>query len=150
MQTTYIPQIVSTGSHFLDRWRVDGDQNFAWFPENLLPQVQVSIPIRLHIGNASFGQVHIEKRHGHWLRRLNTTATLLVWQQLQKTGLVYASDKAGALKLNFCMSPQSLMVLELREKPEPYFSVVTLYEYQRRVDGQYLGRYRPKKEHTQK
>ncbi|MEY4978028.1 MAG: hypothetical protein RLZZ352_298 [Pseudomonadota bacterium] len=101
------------------------------------------IPIRLHVGNLAFGQIHIDRKHGNWLRTHASDAKALVWSKLQSPAQVYASDKAGALKLSFRFAPEALMVLEYREALRAYLSVVTLYQHPRHVDGQNIGRYRP-------
>jgi hypothetical protein len=134
-----------TGSGIRDLWLVDGSADFGFFPQSLMRELNAStpLPIRLHVGNRAFGQVHIDQKHGHWLATLKSDAAALVWAKLKTPAQVYASDKAGALKLSFRFAPEALMVLEYREASRAYLSVVTLYQHPRHVDGQHLGRYRP-------
>lgn len=140
-----MPVFSCTGSSIGDIWLADGCSDFAFFPQSLMRELNASapIPICLHVGNLAFGQVHIDHRHKHWLATLQSDAKSLVWAKLQTSAQVYASDKAGALKLSFRFAPEALMVLEYREGPNAYLSVVTLYQHPRHVDGQHIGRYRP-------
>lgn len=140
-----MPVFSCTGSAIRDLWLADDRSDFAFFPQSLMRELNASapLPIRLHVGNSAFGQVHIDQRHGHWLTTLQSDAKAMVWARLQTSAQVYASDKASALKLSFRFAPTALMVLEYREGPNPYLSVVTLYQHPRHVDGQHIGRYRP-------
>jgi hypothetical protein len=140
-----MPVFTCPGSGIRDLWQANGTSDFAFLPQSLMRELNATapLPIRLHVGNLAFGQVHIDHKHGHWLRKLQSDSKTLVWSKLQMPAQVYASDKSGALKLSFRFTPEVLMVLEYREAPSAYLSVVTLYQHPRNVDGQHLGRYRP-------
>jgi hypothetical protein len=146
-----MPEFTSTGTKKHDLWLVDNSKDFAWFPDNLLDTVTEPAPIRLHVGDFAFGQVHIDNAQGRqaWLQKLKTNTPTLVWEKLQFPAQVYLSDKLGALKLSFRHSPEAVMVLEWRTNGS-YFSVVTIYSHPTRLDGQSIGRYRPSKPPTNK
>lgn len=139
-----MPVFTCTGTKKTDLWLADGSENFAWFPGNLLTTLTEPAPIRLHVGDFAFGQVHIDNAPGRaaWLKKLKTDTPSLIWGKLQHRAPVYLSDKPGALKLSFRFSPEALMVLEWRNSGG-YFSVVTIYSHPTHLDGQHIGRYRP-------
>jgi hypothetical protein len=141
-----VPQFTKTGEEHSDLWIVNGNCNFGWFPAGRVPGIDIEIPIRLHIGNAVFGEYHIKTKHGAWLQKLKTEAQHMVWQKLQTSGHIYATEAEKKNKLSLRINPEALMVLELRKhRAEYYFSVVTLYAHPKQIDGRSLGRYIPKK-----
>lgn len=137
-----MPVFIPTGNTPNDFWQADGNIDFALFQAGRFGKYPEVMPIRLHVGNAAFGQTHIDFRHSVWLQSLKTQSYSLVWEKLQMPAAIYESDKENACKFSFRFSPESLMVIELHKSQE-YFSVVTLYSHPRQIDGRHLGRYKP-------
>lgn len=139
-----MPVFTCTGTQKHDLWLVDGSKDFAWFPGGIVPEFPIDLPIRLHVGDNLFGDVHITKKHGHWVSKVGLPVPELVWKKLQTGGFIYSAEKEQRLNFSLRISPDSLMVLDWRSvKAEAYFSVVTLYAHPSKVDGMVLGRYRP-------
>jgi hypothetical protein len=135
-----MPVFSCTGTKWHDLWQVDGSNELAWFPGGVVAEFPEPAPIRLHVGNAAFGQIHIQNRHGHWVSRSRLSVPELVWNKLQSPGSIYSTVVDQRFNLSLRLTPQSLIVLQWRGD---YFSVVSLYAHPSPLDGQWLGRYKP-------
>lgn len=138
-----MPVFSTTGSKHSDFWLADGAQDFGWLRGGLVEGFNQPAPIRLHVGNAAFGQVHIDIRHGHWIQRQNTTTPELAWAKLQYPAQLYEAIPVGRLAFSFRFSPASVMIVEWKQGGS-YFSIFTMYSHPNRpIDGRSLGRYKP-------
>lgn len=138
-----MPVFLTTGSKHSDFWLADGSSDFGWLPPGLIDGFDESAPIRLHVGNKAFGQVHIDAKHGHWVARQKTTTPELVWSKLQNRAQIYEAIPMGRLAFSFRFAPSAIMIAEWRPSG-CYFSVVTMYIHpSRTIDGRHLGRYKP-------
>jgi hypothetical protein len=137
-----MPVFSTTGSRRIDLWLVDGSPEFGWLSMTYVGLVAELAPIHLKVGDCSFGQLHIEQRHGHWVNKLKTTVPELVWSKLQRPAQIYGVTPLGRFVFSFRFSPEAVMIIEWRVK-ESCYSVVTLYSHPQKIDGRHLGRYRP-------
>lgn len=125
-------------------WLVNGDPNFAFFPPGLKEGCD-ALPIRLHVGNVGFGHHHIELKHSHWYERVGKAIPELIYEKLQQSGHIFLTESDDKVKISLRITPETLILLELRRlQQESYFSIVTAYRHPNRIDGDSLGRYRPK------
>lgn len=123
-----------------DHWTIDGDIAFGMTPGGSTPITARDAPICLHRGDKEWGETHINARHGHWLARLGMSAPALVWQKCQQSGTIYGAETPSKLTISMQIAPSALMVLRfVRQKG--FFTVVTLYNRNRAVDGARLGCY---------
>ena len=134
-----------TGDDESDFWHLDGSATFSIFPANTVPMFNRDLPIRLHVGNLTYGQVHTEK-HWNFKTAGNRTVPQLIHFKLGQSGNVYATEKEKKVKITMGITPGGLMVMEYRyqkieERLDEYLSVITFYGPQRKVDGTIIGRY---------
>jgi hypothetical protein len=133
-----------TGSHWNDWWLVDGSPDFALFPGGLLEWAPEPLPIRLHVGNLSWGERHIGHKHGVWVRRQKMSVAALVHHKLNQHGSLYTTEADTKFKISLRLAPDALCVLRYeRQSDGGYWSVVTLYSHPQGLDGMRIGRYRP-------
>lgn len=128
-------------SAIYDFWLVDDKPNFGTIPRGILPGVDTDAPIRLQRGNTDFGATHIQSKHWHWLEKNRHSAPSLVWTKLGQSGLFYSTEESEKLKLNLVQTPSALVVLRYRPGNDPFFSVVTVYPRNEKLDGTQIGRY---------
>lgn len=127
-------------------WLVNGSPNFSVMPANTISIFQEDLPIRLHVGNMSYGQIHTEK---HWTIKTagNRTIPELIHFKLGQSGAIYCTEKNSKIKITMGIAPGGLMLMEYRfrnvgNQKENYLSVTTFYGPMRRApDGQPIGRY---------
>jgi hypothetical protein len=134
----------TSGAKEHDFWLVDGNPDLGHMPTNI--EGIESLPIRLKIGNVRYGQLHIDVRHGVWLSQKKETACSMVHKKLQQTGKIYITESDGKLKIHLSLSPNALLLLHLHEwKDEKYYSVISIYPNEGALDGDFLGRYVPRR-----
>jgi hypothetical protein len=123
-------------------WTADGSIALGTFPGGVLEQIPEDIPICLQRGNAEWGQIHIDRKHGHWLKKHHMSAAQMVWLKCQHTGTVYGTEGVGSkFKINLVLHPQALMVLRHMTGQRPYFRVISIYLKTDSIDGENLGRF---------
>ncbi|MGK5038785.1 hypothetical protein ACQ4WQ_00425 [Janthinobacterium sp. GB1R12] len=135
-----------TGEQATDFWLADGSKTFSIFPANTVEAFPRDIPIRLHVGNSSYGQIHTEK---HWKFKSagNRTIPQLIHFKLGQSGTVYMTEAQKKMKITLGVTPGGLMLLEYRYQHDAgrlideYFSVTTFYANRAPVDGDKIGRY---------
>jgi hypothetical protein len=137
------PIFTRTGDGRLDHWLVDGRHDFSVFPRGIVPDVSETTPIRLSVGDRSFGEVHITGKHEGLLKKNNMSTPELVYLKLADPGAVHCCEEKKKLKINLAIHPSALLILTLVERigEIPFFSVTTMYQKNRRVDGMRYGRY---------
>ncbi|MRT30447.1 hypothetical protein [Herbaspirillum sp. CAH-3] len=123
-------------------WTVDGSTDFGLMPAGIFSGVDKPLPIRLQHGNKKWGVEHIEQRHGAWLLKQEHTPASMVHLKLQQSGSVYSTEAEDKTKINMMLNPSALLVLRYIPTQE-YLTVVTIYLKQDKIDGTYLGKYRP-------
>ncbi len=137
-----------SGSGKYDLWIIDHGSHechdFGILPANTIKQLESDVPIRLNVGNKYFGQVHIERKHGHWVKKHNLTVPELVYYKLGQPGKIFCTEKDSKIKLSLSIQPSALLVLELIElnSNDPHLSITTLYELNSYLDGRPIGRYK--------
>ena len=50
-------------------WLIDGSEDFAIIPGNTISGIPNDIPIKLNVGDQSFGERHVSIRHNLWVKR---------------------------------------------------------------------------------
>lgn len=136
-----MPLFTPQGNHARHLWLADGSPNFSHFPGGVLAGLDNPTPIWLRVGTAAYGEVHIHRRHGHWVKRFNKTVPELVYEKLGHSGQIYNTESGSKLKVSLRLSPSALLVLELIERGTLHFSVTSLYAHPAHLDGQIIGRY---------
>lgn len=131
-----------TGHQENDFWLVDGQQEFAKFPANVIEGITDPLPIFLKVGNSKFGAKHIAERHAHWVKRHASSVQELVYLKLGQPGAIYSSEQDSKLKICLRLNPDSLLVLNLFDRVEmPHFSVTSIYAMPSAIDGMRLGKF---------
>ena len=125
-----------------DFWLVDDERDWAVIPSGTIAGFNVDIPICLQAGTSKWGKSHIEKRHGYWLKQRKKTVCELLDTKLSQPGAFYSSEEGSKIKLVMRVAPDALIVLRLIEKrDEEFFTVTTMYQVPREIDGSEIGRY---------
>lgn len=109
-------------------------------PGGVLPGLPDPLPIKLQEGNAYWGAVHIEKRHGHWLANNKHSVASMVHFKLSQSGTVYSAEQADKSTIRLNVSPAGIIVLKHISNGE-FLSVTSLYFKKTVPDGEALGRY---------
>lgn len=121
-------------------WTVDGSTNFGTMPGGVFEGINEPLPIKLQVGNASWGAIHIDKKHGHWLVKNKQTAAGMLYRKLSDGGSVYSTEEADKSKVNLALMPSALLILRYIPK-QKFLTVVSIYEKRGGLDGGFLGRY---------
>jgi len=133
------PNFTKTGTHVKDFYLINGSPDFAVIPAKKIKSIDVDMPIRLPYGNNAFGAHHIMNSHGKWVADNEPTGCVatFVWRKLSQRGSMYFEQES---KLNLCLkvNPSALLVLK---KLDDFYSVTTLYFYDRPAKGNLLGTY---------
>lgn len=125
-----------------DFWLIDSERNWAVIPAGTIDGFGVDIPICLQAGSSKWGKSHIEKRHGHWLTQRNKTVCELLHTKLGQPGAFYSSEEGNKIKLIMRVAPDALIVLRhIEKRDEEFFTVTTMYQIPRHIDGSEIGRY---------
>jgi hypothetical protein len=125
-----------------DFWTVNGSRSFGVFPPMILPGISVELPICLQRGTVEWGSTHVERKHGHWLRKHNVNVGEMLWKKAQQVGAVYTTEDDDKTKISLTFFPTALLLLRLVEGVAPYLRVVTLYEHPKEaLDGKQIGRF---------
>ena len=126
------------------RWLADGSPIFGYLAIDPSNFESDQIPIFLKKGNFSFGSVHIEKKHHHWVRTTKMSVPELVYAKLRQRGRIFTTESNNKNKLSMRISPEALIVLELVAIGSmPHWSVTTMYKHPSALDGQEIGKYYP-------
>lgn len=131
-----------TGEKHHDLWLVNDSPVFAIFPSGIIDGIDSDVPIYLKVGNPSYGEIHIRKRHSKWVKqqKFNSVAEI-VYFKLAQAGEIYCTEEEKKLKIMMRLRPSAILLLELIHRPETHFSVTTIYYHQGSLDGTRLGRY---------
>lgn len=128
------------------RWLADGSPIFGYLAIDPSNSESDQLPIFLKKGNFSFGSVHIEKKHHHWVRTTKMSVPELVYAKLRQRGRIFTTESNNKNKLSMRISPEALIVLELAAIGSmPHWSVTTIYKHPSALDGQEIGKYYPAK-----
>lgn len=133
------PNFTTTGFHDKDYYLINGSPDFAVIPAKRVTNIDVDMPIRLPYGNALFGAQHIMHKHGKWVLENEPTGCVatFVWRKLSQRGSIHV-EQLSKLSLCLKMNPGALLVLK---KLDGFYSVTTMYFYDRSPKGQHLGTY---------
>lgn len=128
------------------RWLADGSPIFGYLAIDPSNSESDQLPIFLKKGNFSFGSVHIEKKHHHWVRTTKMSVPELVYAKLRQRGRIFTTESNNKNKLSMRISPEALIVLELAAIGSmPHWSVTTIYKHPSALDGQEIVKYYPAK-----
>ena len=131
-----------TGTHKFDFWEINGNRDWAVIPAGTMVNFDEDLPIRLQVGHRGFGQIHIEHRHGHWLKKIKKSLQEALSFKLSQPGTIYTTEENNKIKIMMRVNPDSLLVLRYTEnKAGNFLTVVSLYFKNERVDGENIGRY---------
>ncbi len=138
---------IPTGATKDDYWLVNGSRDFSLLPANTITGWNIDLPIRLHVGNVAFGQIHMQKHLREFKDRLNRTIPELIYYKLGQGGTIYNTEKDIKFKIKFGLAPDALVLMERRyvklgagERDE-YLSLVSFFPSRSRLDGTPVGRY---------
>lgn len=136
-----------TGNKKRDYWLKDGECDWVTIPAGVIEHDgfrDLDLPIRLHVGDASWGERHISRKHNAWLKKNEKTAPEMLDFKLRQSGTIYCTEDDEKIKIFLSLLPGSLLVLRLSgNSSQQYLSVVTMYNYSgRTLDGSRIGRYR--------
>jgi hypothetical protein len=131
-----------SGNKHNDLWLVNDSPVFAMFPKGIVAGIDEDVPIYLKVGEPSYGERHILKRHFRWVTQQKFKSVAeLVYCKLGQPGEVYCTEVEAKLKIMMRLKPSAMLVLQLYTKPLVHFSVTTVYYHQNALDGAMLGRY---------
>lgn len=132
-----------TGSKKRDFWLIDGQKDWAIIPNGTINGFNQDLPVRLQVGDLSWGQKHIDNKHRHWLEKLNKSLADTLYLKLGQSGQIYSTEDDCKIKIMMYINPGALLVLRhvQDDKDGDFFTVVTLYKQNKRLDGESLGRY---------
>ena len=87
-----------------DFWLVDNCFYFATFKANAIPMFDRDLPIRLHVGNFSYGQIHTEK---HWTPKTagNRSVPELIHYKLGQSGNTFNAEKEKKITISMVGIP---------------------------------------------
>lgn len=131
-----------TGDTPFDYWLINSNRDWAVIPAGTIEGFDEDLPIRLQVGDKGFGQKHIEFRHGHWLKKIKKTVQEALSTKLGQSGNIFTTEEDNKLKIMMRVSPDSLLIIRyVPNKQGNFFTVVSLYYKNERVDGDHVGRY---------
>lgn len=123
-----------------DFWLVNGQPDFGVIQGGVPGITDQDAPIRLQRGDASFGAHHIQTKHRRWVMTQQTSVPALVWKKCRQSGSIYSTEEIDKGKIWMPLSPAALLVLRYLPTLN-FWSVVTLYFHEGRLDGDRLCRY---------
>lgn len=142
-----IMAFIATGPTKDDYWLVNGSKEFSILPANTITGWDIDLPIRLHVGNVAYGQIHMQKHVYQIKDRLKRSIPELVYYKLGQGATIYNTEKSMKIKLKFGLAPDALIVMERRYmwlddgNKDEYLSMTTIYPAGRPLDGEPIGRY---------
>lgn len=138
---------IASGTTKDDYWLVDGHKDFSILPANTITGWDIDLPIRLHVGNVAFGQIHMQKHVYELKDRMKRSIPELVYYKLGQGADIYNTENSRKIKLKFGLTPNALICMERRflelggGKIDEYLSMVTIYPPRGQLDGHSIGRY---------
>ena len=138
---------IPTGTTVDDYWLVDGSKDFSFLPANTLTGWTIDLPIRLHVGNISFGQIHMQKHLYQFNDRQKRNVPELIHYKLGQGADIYGAETKVKIKFKCGLAPNALITLERRYTKlgdgaiDEYLSLVTFYPPRIPPDGMKIGRY---------
>lgn len=125
-----------------DFWLVDAKKDWAIIPSGTIRGLNTDMPIRLQAGTFKWGKSHIEKKHGYWLKQQGKSVCELLHAKLGQPGAFYSSEEDDKVKLVMRVAPDALIILrQIETRYEEFFTVTTMYQVPRHIDGSEVGRY---------
>lgn len=125
------PIFLPLGDDKDDYITVDGQIDWATIPAHTLPKHKVDMPIRMRVGDQSFGDKHIYDGHARWLKKMKRTACELIWEKLSLAGGKFFKGKKNRTVIYVRLTPECLVVLEPQiDNRTNFFSIVTIYQKQ--------------------
>ncbi|MBT8615535.1 hypothetical protein G6652_09265 [Polynucleobacter paneuropaeus] len=130
-----------TGDKAYDYWLIDESATLGFIPGGIIATHENPIPIWLHVGNPAWGEAHIQGKHGNWLASNQSTVIALVYEKLSQKGSIYCSEDTNKIKISLRLTPTSIMILTLQQRPQLHFSITSIYPHPARIDGEVIGKY---------
>lgn len=129
------------GTKYFHFWERKGNIDLSIIPKGTIREVDIDLPIRLQVGNPSFGYQHIEKKHSRHFGDLSTHE--FIYNKLGQSGTIYTTEEESKLKILLRVSPSSLLVLRMVDHNSLgwFLTIVSIYPKEGRVDGKEIGRY---------
>ena len=136
-------------------WLIDGSQDFAIIPGNTISGIPNDIPIKLNVGDQSFGERHVSIRHNSWVKRCmnhkseydKRLVPALLHKKLNQSGTIYEiGNKKFSILLR--LTPNTTLILKNMGQ---YLSVTSFYYKANSPDelwiqkGKYLSSFGTKK-----
>ena len=118
----------------------DGSPDFGLISGGVKGITDQDAPIRLQRGDTYFGAVHIEEKHGHWVKSTKLSVPQLVWTKCRQAGSIYSTEQTSKGKIWMPLAPAALMVLQY-VVGKNFWSVISLYFHEGSLDGDVIGRY---------
>jgi hypothetical protein len=121
---------------------VNNSRDWAIIPAGTLKGFAQTLPIRLQVGTKAWGKLHIEFAHGNWLKKIGKTVEEALYTKLSQSGTVFTTESEDKIKIIMRLPPDAILVLRYTKHSEgDFFTVVTLYLKNNKVDGEAIGRY---------
>lgn len=128
-------------------WLVDGSENFSIIPGNTISGIPYDMPIKLNVGDQSFGERHVSIRHQLWVKRSmnhkneydKRLVPALLHKKLNQPGTIYEIENKK-LSIVLRLTPNTTLILK---KMGSYLSVTTFYYKENSPDDLWIekGKY---------
>ena len=98
---------------------IDGSEDFAIIPGNTISGIPYDIPIKLNVGDQSFGERHVNIRHNLWVKRCmnhkseydKRLVPALLHKKLNQSGTIYEiENKKFSILLR--LTPNTTLILK--------------------------------------
>jgi len=100
------------------------------------------MPIRVRVGDQSFGIKHIYAGHSKWLSQMKRTPEELIWEKLSLSGGNFYRGKKNRITMYVRLSPTCFLVLESQmDQGVKFYSVVSLYKKSPQKDDEPIATY---------
>lgn len=124
-----------------DFYTVNGSMDWAIVPAGTIKYLNQETPIRVQVGDYSWGYIHTAHKHRDFLSKNKSTLEELFYKKLGQSGSIYSTEEDKKFKISMRLSPSVIVLLRYIPKGE-FLTLVTMYQLNRRLDGIELGRYR--------
>lgn len=133
----------TTGNKKYDYYLINGNKDWANIPAGKIKGINQDLPIRLNIGDRSWGYEHINTKHKHWFKKIKSDVLNTLYLKLGQSGTIFNSEDSEKSKISLTITPSALLVFRISTDKEKndYLSIVTMYSKQGAIDGEKIGRY---------
>ncbi|POY52143.1 hypothetical protein D5073_21055 [Pectobacterium versatile] len=136
------PIFIPLGDNKNDYITVDGQIDWATIPARHIGRQNCDMPIRVRVGDQSFGIKHIYAGHSKWLSQMKRTPEELIWEKLSLSGGNFYRGKKNRITMYVRLSPTCFLVLESQmDQGVKFYSVVSLYKKSPHKDDEPIATY---------